>query len=64
LQLRVVECKVYHNVLMNVKSQIDFDCLLQLHMLDNTEAEQDLQSGVLECKVYHSVLMITKSQVE
>jgi hypothetical protein len=34
LQLGVVEYKVYHNVLMNAKSQIDFDCLLQLHMLD------------------------------
>jgi hypothetical protein len=32
LQLGVVECKVYHNVLMNTKSQVDFDCLLQLHM--------------------------------
>jgi hypothetical protein len=36
LQLGVVECKVYHNVLMNTKSQIDFDCFLQLNMLDNT----------------------------
>jgi hypothetical protein len=26
LQLVVVECKVYHNVLMNTKSQVDFDC--------------------------------------
>jgi hypothetical protein len=31
-QLGVLECKVYQNVLMNTKSQIDFDCLLQLHM--------------------------------
>jgi hypothetical protein len=37
LQLGVVECKVYHSVLMNTKSQIDFDRLLQLHMLDQTE---------------------------
>jgi hypothetical protein len=37
LQLGVLECKVYHNFLMNTKSQIDFDRLLQLHMLDNTE---------------------------
>jgi hypothetical protein len=28
LQLRVVECKIHHNVLMNTKSQIDFDCLI------------------------------------
>jgi hypothetical protein len=37
LQLGVAECKVYHSVLMNTKSQIDFDRLLQLHMLDHTE---------------------------
>jgi hypothetical protein len=37
LQLGVVECKVYHKVLMNTKSQIDCDHLLQLHMLDQTE---------------------------
>jgi hypothetical protein len=36
-QLEVLECKVYHNVLLNTKSQVDFDCFLQLHMLDNTE---------------------------
>jgi hypothetical protein len=30
LQLGVVECKVYHNVLMNTKCQVDFDRLLQL----------------------------------
>jgi hypothetical protein len=28
LQLGVVECKVDHYVLLNTKSQIDFDCLL------------------------------------
>jgi hypothetical protein len=37
MQLGVVECKVYHNVLLNTLSQVDFDCLLQLHMLDQTE---------------------------
>jgi beta-galactosidase beta subunit len=42
LQLRVVECKAYHNVLMNTKSQIDFDRLLQLHMLDQTEEDNDM----------------------
>jgi hypothetical protein len=40
LQLGVVECKVYHNVLMNTKSHVDFDCLLQLHMLDQTEEDK------------------------
>jgi hypothetical protein len=42
LKLGVVECKVYHSVLMNTKSHVDFDCLLQLHMLDNTEEYNDM----------------------
>jgi hypothetical protein len=42
LQLGVLECKVYHNVLMNTKSQVDCNCLLQLHMLDNTEEDNDM----------------------
>jgi hypothetical protein len=42
LQLGVLECNVYHNVLMNTKSQVDFDRLLQLHMLDNTEEDKDM----------------------
>jgi hypothetical protein len=37
----VVECKVYHNALMNTKSQIDFDRLLQLHMFDKIEEDKD-----------------------
>jgi hypothetical protein len=37
LQLGVLECKVHHNVLLNTVSQIDFDRLLQLHMLDKTK---------------------------
>jgi hypothetical protein len=37
LQLGVSECNVYHNVVMNTKSKVDFDRLLQLHMLDHTE---------------------------
>jgi hypothetical protein len=41
LQLAVLECKVYHSVLMNTKSQIDFDRLLQLHMLDQTEEDNN-----------------------
>jgi hypothetical protein len=27
---------------MNTKSQVDFDLLLQLHMLDNTEEDNDM----------------------
>jgi hypothetical protein len=42
LQLGVLECKVYHNVFMHTKSQIDFDRLLQLHMLDQTEEDKDV----------------------
>jgi hypothetical protein len=42
LKLGVVEYKVYHNVLMNTKSQVDFDRLLQLHMLDQTEEYKDI----------------------
>jgi hypothetical protein len=42
LQLGVVECKVYHNVLMKTKSHVDFDCLSQLHLLDKTEENKDM----------------------
>jgi hypothetical protein len=42
LQLGVVECKVCHNDLMNTKSQVDFDRLMQLHMLDNNEENNDM----------------------
>jgi hypothetical protein len=42
LQLGVVECKVYRNLIMNTKSQVDFDRLLQLHMLDDTEEDNDM----------------------
>jgi hypothetical protein len=44
LQLGALECKVYHNVLMNTMSQVDFDRLLQLHMLDQTEEDNDISS--------------------
>jgi hypothetical protein len=37
-----LECKVYHDVLLNTKSQVDFDRLLQLNMLDNTEEDKDM----------------------
>jgi hypothetical protein len=40
LQLGVVECKIYHNVLLNTKSQIDFVHLLQLHMLDKPKEDR------------------------
>jgi hypothetical protein len=42
LQLGVVECKVYHNILMNTDFQVDFDHLLQLYMLDNNEEDNDM----------------------
>jgi hypothetical protein len=42
LQLGVSECKVYHSVSMNTKSQVDFDSLLQLHMLDKTKEDNDM----------------------
>jgi hypothetical protein len=41
-QLGVLECKVYHNVLLNTKSQVDFDRLLQLNMVDNTGEDNDI----------------------
>jgi hypothetical protein len=42
LKSSVVECKAYHNVLLNTKYQVDFDRLLQLHLLDNTEEDKDM----------------------
>jgi hypothetical protein len=42
LQLGLLECKVYHNVLMNTKSQVNFDYLLLLRMLDKTEEDNDV----------------------
>jgi hypothetical protein len=37
-----LECKTYHNVLMNTQSQVDFDRLLQPHLIDNTEEDKDM----------------------
>jgi hypothetical protein len=37
-----LDFKVYHNVSMNTKSQVDFDFLRQLHMLDKTEEDKDM----------------------
>jgi hypothetical protein len=42
LQLTAVECKVYHNDFLNTKSQVDFDCFLQLHLLDQTEEDNKM----------------------
>jgi hypothetical protein len=42
LQLGVLEYKVYHNVLLTTKSEVDFDCLLRLHMLGETEEDYDM----------------------
>ena len=37
LQLETSGCKMYHGVLMNSKTKIDFDRLCNLHMLDMSE---------------------------
>jgi hypothetical protein len=42
LKLGVVECKVYHSVLLITKSQVDFDRFLQLHILDKSEVDNDM----------------------
>jgi hypothetical protein len=42
MQLGALKCKVYHSVLLNTKSQVDFDRLLQLQMLDQTEEDKDI----------------------
>jgi hypothetical protein len=49
LQLGVLECKVYHNVLLNTKFHVNYDCFLQLHILDNIEKDNDISWGC--CKV-------------
>ena len=41
LQLVTSEYKMYHSVLMNSKSKIDFDRLRNLHMLDMAEESED-----------------------
>jgi hypothetical protein len=40
LSLGVLEYKVYHNVLLNTKSQVNFDHFVQLNTLDNTEEDK------------------------
>jgi hypothetical protein len=42
MQLGVLECKVYHNVLLNTESQIHFNRLIQLQTLDKTEKVKDI----------------------
>jgi hypothetical protein len=37
-----MECKVYHDALLNTDFQVDFDRLLQLHMLDKTEKYKEI----------------------
>jgi hypothetical protein len=49
LQLGLLECKVYDNVLVNTKCQVEFDRLLQLHILDKTEEDNDISWE--SCKV-------------
>jgi hypothetical protein len=46
-QFGVLECKVYHYILMNTKSQVDSNRLLQLYMLDNTEEDNDIFGHVI-----------------
>jgi hypothetical protein len=42
LQLGVLECKVYHNIVLNTKSQVNFDRLLQQHMFNQTEEDNHM----------------------
>jgi hypothetical protein len=42
LQLGVLECKNFLTVFLNTKSQVHFDLLLQLRMLDQTEKDKDI----------------------
>jgi hypothetical protein len=42
VQLGVVECKVYHNVSLNTKSQVDFDRFIQLNMIEQTGVDNDM----------------------
>jgi hypothetical protein len=47
-QLGVLECKVYHNLLLNIKSQVDFDRLLKLNLLGKAEEYKDMPWGCHE----------------
>jgi hypothetical protein len=47
LRLGVLDCKVYHNVSMNTRCQVDFDRLRQRHMLDDTEEDKDMSWNIV-----------------
>jgi hypothetical protein len=53
LQSGIVEYKVYHNFLLNTRSQVDFDRLLQLHMLDYIEEDNDMSWECHKVVNYH-----------
>jgi hypothetical protein len=42
LQLGILNCVAYHNILFNTKSQVGFDHLRQLPILDETEKYNDM----------------------
>jgi hypothetical protein len=47
-----VECKVCHHVLLNTKTRVGFDRLLQINILDETEEDKDMSwkfCKVVEC---------------
>jgi hypothetical protein len=48
---------------MNTKSQIDFDHLLQLHMLDQTEVENDIPWGFCMVVNYFKEKEIITAQI-
>ena len=52
-QLGTSECKMYHSVLMNSKSKIDFDHLRNLHMLDMAEESEDTSWECSRMHAYH-----------
>ena len=53
LQLGTSECKIYHSVLMNSKSKIDFDRLRNLHILDMAEESEDTSWECSRMLEYH-----------
>ena len=44
---------MYHSVLMNSKSKIDFDCLRNLHILDMVEEGEDTSWKCSRMLEYH-----------
>jgi hypothetical protein len=42
LQLGVLKCKVYHHALTNTKTQVEFNRLFQLQILDKIEEDKDI----------------------